>query len=90
MIDKLISFFKKPAEETKNDIPEGVCPNCWGQQEYDHKIRKAYQDKQIDINNHEANHAFIKDFVVNQIDGIHLRKGDNSFDCPNCKVKYPF
>jgi hypothetical protein len=88
MLDGLIEFFKKSKEETKGKVPEGVCPNCWGSQEYDDQIRELYKDKQIDVNNHKANYAFIKDFVVTHIDGIHLKKGDHSLECPTCKVKY--
>jgi len=87
MIKKLISFFKKPASETKGQTPEGLCPNCWGEQEYDNVIRELYKDKQIDVNNHKANHAFIQDFVVTHLKGIHLKKGNNSFECPTCKLK---
>lgn len=45
-----------------------------------------YDDKQIDVNNHDANYAFIQDFVVNRIDGIKLKKGNNGFECPTCKI----
>lgn len=89
MINKLITFFKKPAEETKDKTPTGFCPNCWGTQEYDNQIREMYKDKQIDVNNHEANNAFIQDFVVTHLNGIHLKKGNNSFECPTCRVKFP-
>lgn len=85
MIEKLISFFKQSREETKGKIPEGVCPNCWGEQEYDNMVRELYVDKQIDVNNHEANYAFIQDFVLNKISGIKLIKGNNSFICPTCR-----
>ncbi len=51
MIDALIQFFKKPQDKTKGQVPEGLCPNCWGSQEYDSVIRKMYFDKQIDVNN---------------------------------------
>lgn len=88
MIKKLISFFKKPATETKHEVLDGVCPNCWGEQEYDNEIREMYKDKQIDVNNHEANYAFIQGFVVTHIDGIKLKKGNNSFECPTCRAKY--
>ena len=88
MIKTLISFFKKPIELTKGESPEGICPNCWGEQEYDAQIRKMYVDKQIDINNTEENHAFIQDFVISHISGIQLRKGNNSFDCPTCKRSF--
>jgi len=87
MIDKLIRFFKKPTKETKGETPEGLCANCWGEQEYDNMIREMYFDKQIDINNYSANHSFIKEFVVNKIDGIRLVKGNSAFECPTCKSR---
>jgi len=65
-----------------------MCPNCWGEQEYDNVIRQMYVDKQIDVNNHEKNYAFIQEFVVTRVNGIHLVKGDNSLQCPTCKRKY--
>ncbi len=88
MIKSLLAFFKKPKEETKGETPEGLCPNCWGQQEYDNEIREMYKDRQIDVNNGNENYAFIQDFIVNHVNGIHLKKGDNSFECPTCHVKY--
>lgn len=88
MIEKLIAFFKKPAAETQNQNPEGVCPNCWGKQEYDSMVRELYEDKQIDVNNGLANHNFIKEFVVNRIDGIRLKKGNSGLECPTCRVNY--
>jgi hypothetical protein len=90
MIETLINFFKKSPSETKDAVPEGYCPNCWGKQEYDNEIRELYEDKQIDVNNHAANYAFIQDFVVTRIDGIHLKKGNNSFDCATCETKYSY
>jgi hypothetical protein len=48
-----------------------------------------YEDKQIDVNNHQAHHAFIQDFVVNMIEGIHLKKGDTGWECPTCHTVYP-
>ena len=88
MIKVLVDFFSRPVEETKNEVPEGLCPNCWGKQEYDHQIRELYEDKQIEVNNHEANYAFIQDFVVTRIEGIKLKKGNNSLECPTCKAQY--
>ena len=84
MIEVLIEFFKKSKGETKGKTPEGICPNCWGKQEYDGKIRDLYNDKQIDVNNHQANYAFIQEFVVTNLNGIRLIKGNNSLECPTC------
>ena len=88
MIEKLIAFFKKTAQATNNETPEGVCPNCWGNQEYDSVIRELYQDHQIDVNNGQANHNFIQNVVVNKIEGIKLKKGNNGLVCPTCRVNY--
>ena len=87
VIEELISFFKKPKEETQSKVPQGLCPNCWGTQEFDNQIRDLYYDKQIDVNNHKANYAFIQKFMVTHLDGIHLRKGNNSYECPTCRTK---
>ena len=88
MIEKIMSFFSRPKSEREHETPEGYCPNCWGTQEYDQQIREMYRDKQIDVNNHLANYAFIRDFVVRHIDGIRLKKGAGSLECPTCKIRY--
>ncbi|MBK8291413.1 MAG: hypothetical protein IPK96_11255 [Flammeovirgaceae bacterium] len=82
-IEQWLKFFERPAEETKKETPEGVCPVCWGHQEYDHRIRKLFKDKQIDVNNHQVNRMIIQDFVVNHLDGIKLRAGEIK-QCPTC------
>jgi len=89
MIDTLISFFKKGDKEREGKTPEGLCPNCWGEQEYDNTIRDLYKDKQIDVNNHTKHHAFVQDFVVNHVSGIKLKKGNNGVICPTCHYSYP-
>lgn len=83
MIDTILNWFKKPAEETKDKAPEGVCPVCWGYQKYDHKIRTLYYDRQIDVNNHKEHYSFMRDFIKKHIDGIKLKEGEIS-TCPEC------
>jgi hypothetical protein len=87
MIEILRSFFSRPESDTKDKVPEGVCPNCWGKQEYDNKFRKLYNEKQIDVNNHKAQRAFIQKFVVEHINGIKLRRGDSGLECPSCSFR---
>lgn len=87
MGEKLIRFFKNSSEDTKEKVPEGLCPNCWGVQEFDNVIRELCRDNQIDVNNHGKNYAFIQEFVVGRVDGIHLIKGDNGLECPTCRLK---
>lgn len=83
LINILVDFFKKPNERTKDKTPEGLCPVCWGYNEYDGKIRKVLKDKQIDVNNHKDSYMLIEYFVVSHIDGIKLKKGKVT-SCPTC------
>lgn len=85
-IESLMSFFKKSPQETKNESPDGLCANCWGEQEYDNVIRNMYKDKQIQVNNHEAHYSFVQEFVVERLNGIHLVNKNNSNECPTCRV----
>lgn len=80
---RLVDFFKKSETETIDSTPEGLCPVCWGYQEYNGKIRKLFKDKQIDVNNHKDSYMLIQDFLVNHIDGIKLKKGVIE-SCPHC------
>lgn len=83
IIENIVSFFKKPPEAIEGKAPEGLCPVCWGYQEYDKKIRKLYRDKQIDVNNHKDSYLLIQDFVIQHIDGISLKEGETIL-CPVC------
>ena len=65
-------------------VQAGVCPNCWGEQEYDDMVREIIVDKQIDVNNFEAKHSFIRDFVVKHVSGIKLQKQTQGQQCPSC------
>lgn len=85
--EQLLGFFKKPKEETENHAPEGVCPVCWGYQEYDHKIRKLFEDDQIDVLHHQKKYTLVRKFVKEHIDGIRLKKGEVEV-CPKCGMKH--
>ncbi len=85
-IENLVHFFSKPKEETEGKSPEGTCPVCWGYQEYDHKIRRLFKDKQIDVNNHRDQYMKVQKFMVEHIDGIRLKQGKIK-ECPNCGHK---
>ena len=87
----LSRLFPQPQSElfSNEELFEAhACPNCWGEQEYDDQARKLINDKQIAVNNHESRHAFIQDFVVNHVSGIHLQQKGNTFTCVGCKKSY--
>ena len=83
LIQKLVNYFSKPIEETKDMAPEEVCPVCWGFQQYDGKIREKIKDKQVDVNNQKDTYLVIQDFVKTNIDGFKLKVGQIE-ECPEC------
>lgn len=84
-LDTIVTFFRRPAEETADVVPEGACPNCWGRLEFDGKVRQAMADRQISVSNGEAHYAFIQAFVVEHIDGIRLKDSALGPACPKCR-----
>lgn len=83
IVKKIVAFFEKPENDRVGESPEGVCPLCWGQQEYDGKIRELIEDKQIDVNNRQDSYMRIQKFVKENIDGYHTKDGIVHV-CPDC------
>ena len=83
-------IFSKKIKDEFSEVPEGVCPNCWGDQEYDNIVREKYKDSQIAVNNRDpkATYAFIQEFVVTNLNGIHLKSTVDGNQCPACRVVY--
>jgi hypothetical protein len=81
----LKNFFNKRPDEF-DEVPIGICPNCWGDQEYGNIIRTKYKDIQIDVNNHRSKHAFIQNFVVTHLKGIQLKSKVKGLECPTCHM----
>ena len=83
VVQNLIDFFKKPKHETEGKTPEGLCPVCWGYDEYDHKIREHFEDKQVDVNNHKDSYMLMQKFVKKHVDGIRLKESEVR-NCSKC------
>ena len=84
---------KKPSIFSENElISEGVCPNCWGRQEYEGKYIQLEADLTKDNINHNKQNqkAFIQQFVETNVTGIRLKKDGDFQTCPSCKMKYKF
>lgn len=84
----LISFFKnifsgKVAKQEEKDLIQDHCPMCWGFNEYDHKVRKAVEDKYIDVKNHKTDYIKSQGFVKTHIDGRKKKKLKVEV-CPKC------
>lgn len=86
MVDNILDHLKTNRETDAKAVPEGLCPVCWGYQQYDGKIRQLFQDKQVDVNNHHESYTLIQQFVKQHLDSITLRKGE-VHSCPSCSTQ---
>jgi hypothetical protein len=84
IVENILTHFEKYPQDANGAAPEGLCPVCWGYQQYDQKIRILFRDKQIDVNNHRDKYLLVQDFIRKHIDGIHLKEGKIE-SCQQCE-----
>jgi hypothetical protein len=85
LFDSVATYFnKKKNNEETGLAPEGVCPNCWGKQEWEGEFFKIIKSKDAKPESKTYNN-FIKE-VVKKLDKITLKKDD--YTCETCNVKY--
>lgn len=83
--DNLKKFFnEKDNNETTNTAPDGVCPNCWGRQEWEGEFYKRIKAKNKSPESKVYNN-FINE-VVSKLDKITLK--EDTYECTTCHVKY--
>ncbi len=67
--------------EEKPDLPECVCPNCWGRQEYENEFYELIKDKHLTQEGKRYS-SFISKVVDEHADKTH-RHGDK-YVCTTC------
>ena len=85
LIENLKTFFKsKPDNKETANAPEGVCPNCWGKQEWEGEYYKFMKGENGNPSTDTYN-SFIKD-VARKLDKITIDK--DTYTCETCNVKH--
>lgn len=83
--DNIRKFFNAKANnENTKAAPEGVCPNCWGRQEWEGEFYKRIVAKNRTPES-KIYDSFI-DEVVSKLDKITLQ--EDTYECTTCHVKY--
>ncbi len=88
LIDNLLNYLRKNKEPNNEKAPEGLCPNCWGRQEYGGNFYKAVKNHGLDVNTKQPEIGWIKDYAEKHLKGIRLEARDDSVACPSCKISY--
>ncbi len=87
LIDNLIKIFKegsKPSVVT----PEGLCPNCWGRQQYGNEYFKAVKNHGLDINTIDGNIGWVQEYAEKHLQGIKLIDQGDKYACQTCRITY--
>ncbi len=88
IIESLLSYLKKNRDLNKDDAPDGLCPNCWGRQEYGGKFYEAVKNHGLDVNSKDPNVGWVKEYAEKHLKGIRLEQSEDSVACPSCKLRY--
>ncbi len=88
--DRLLAFLRKKEKgETKeNEAPEGICPNCWGKQEYGGKFYEAVRNYDVDINSHNPKKGWVEQYAEKSLLNIELKQEGEGYVCKTCKLTY--
>ena len=80
----LKNFFNaKSNHEPTREAPEGVCPNCWGRQEWEGNYYKLMKARNITPESNTYN-SFINE-VASKLDKITLK--EDTYECTTCQMK---
>lgn len=85
IIENVKAYFSKKLNKEETGLaPEGVCPNCWGKQEWDGEYYKFIKGENGNPST-ETYDNFIKD-VTRKLDKITLK--NNAYVCETCQVNH--
>lgn len=75
-------------QNKKEKPPEGICPNCWGRQEYGTEFYKAVKNNMANVNEVDAQKGWIQEYADKHLSGIAVNKSEGSVVCEHCKLNY--
>lgn len=84
IIQNIKNYFTSKAEgNTSTNAPVGICPNCWGKEEWEGEFYKQNRGNKL-IGNDQTYNNFINKIVESNISGITINK--DNYECKTCKV----
>ena len=88
IVDSIIRMITGRQEISLADVPEGICPNCWGRNEYGGAFYDAIRNEGIDVNDLEAHVGWVQSYADKHLGKITLVSDDENQVCTSCKLVY--
>lgn len=89
IVDSIMSLLTSKKEPELTDVPEGVCPNCWGQNEYGGAFYRAARGKGINANNASAHVGWVQEYADKYLTNIAIVTEPDSYVCHSCNTRHP-
>lgn len=87
LLESLKSYFnKKRDNQPTGNAPKGICPNCWGKQQWEGEFYEFIKGSKNDKRD-ETYNSFINKIVESNIKGITIQK--DTYTCKTCNTNYP-
>lgn len=84
IVENIKIYFKRKSENKDvGESPVGICPNCWGKQEWEGDFYKRIKVNNITPDNNTYDN-FIHE-VANKLDKIILK--EDIYECETCGIK---
>lgn len=90
LVQSLLNFLRKKDTPKEMPAPEGLCPNCWGREEYGGHFYERVKQENLNIRSKESNVGWINAYANKHIAGIALQRTGNGEElvCAKCKISY--
>lgn len=90
LVKSLINFLKNKDTSEELAAPEGICPNCWGREEYGGHFYERVKQENLNVHSKESNVGWIAAYANKHLAGIALKRTGNGEEliCESCKVSY--
>ena len=76
------------SKEKIADTPVGICPNCWGKQEYGNQFYEAMRNQNVNANENSDKRGWVAEYAEKHLSPIALIEEDGMQYCQKCKLTY--
>ena len=86
--NSLIKYLKLSETRRGSETPEGLCPNCWGRDEYGGQFFERVKNHGLDVNSKDPEIGWINEYAEKHLKGIKLEKAGSEYVCQRCKFSF--
>jgi hypothetical protein len=90
IVEALLNYLRPKENAEAIAAPEGLCPNCWGREEYGGHFYARVKQENLDVNSKESNVGWVQAYANKHLLGIALKRTGNGEEliCEKCSTSY--